>query len=80
MRQFVVYYATIRWNVDNHKSKLCKGSRETSFRNRYGNHKRSFNVALYKYDIKLLKEYWNLKKKERHQQRKKFRKLVPVSR
>ena len=60
----LVYYATINCNNKNYKPKLYKGSCETSFKNRYSNHKKSFNVPLYKHDTKLSTEYWNLKMKQ----------------
>ena len=56
-----------RWiscNDKNYKPKLYKGSCETSFKKRYSNHKKSFNVPLYKHDTKLSTEYWNLKMKQ----------------
>ena len=60
----LVYYATISCNDKTYKPKLYKGSCETSFKKHYSNHKKSFNVLLYKHDTKLSTEYWNLKMKQ----------------
>ena len=62
----LVYYATINCNDKNYKPKLYKGSCETSFKKRYSNRKKSFNVPLYidKHDTKLSTEYWSLKTKQ----------------
>ena len=60
----LVYYSTINCNDKNYKLKLYKGSFETSFKKRYSNRKKSFNVPLYKHDNKLSTEYWTLKTKQ----------------
>ena len=62
----LVYYATINCNDKNYKPKPYKGSCETSFKKRYSNRKKSFNVPLYidKHDTKLSTEYWSLKMKQ----------------
>ena len=60
----LVYYPTMCYNDKNYQSKLYKGSCKRSFKKRYSNHKKSFNVPLYKHDTKLLTEYWNLKTKQ----------------
>ena len=49
----LVYYATINCNDKNYKPKLYKDSCKTSFRKRYSNRKKLFNVTLYKHDTKL---------------------------
>ena len=64
LKERLVYYATISCNDKNYKPKLYKGSCETSFKKRYSNHKKSFNVPFYKHDTKLSTEYWNLKMKQ----------------
>ena len=64
LKESLVYYATISCNDKNYQPKLYKGSCETSFKKHYSNHKKSFNVPLYKHDTKLSTEYWNLKTKE----------------
>ena len=53
----LVCYTTINYNDKNHKPTLCKGSCETSFKKRYSNRKKLFNVPLYKHDIKLSTKY-----------------------
>ena len=65
LKESLVYYATISCSDNNYRPKLYKGSCETSLKKRYSNHKKSFNVPLYKYDTKLSTEYWNLKTKQR---------------
>ena len=61
-----VYYPIINCNDKNYKPKLYRGSCETSFKKRYSNCKKSFNVPLYidKHDTKLPTEYWSLKTKQ----------------
>ena len=54
LKESLVYYATISCNDKNYHPKLYKGSCEISFKKRYSNHKKSFNVPLYKHDTKLL--------------------------
>ena len=46
------------------KSKLYKGNCKTSFKKRYSNHKKSFNIPFYKHDTKLSTEYWTLRMKQ----------------
>ena len=60
-RIHLFYYATISCNNKNYKPKLYKGSCETSFKKCYSNHKKYFNIPLYKHDTKLSTEYSNLK-------------------
>ena len=57
LKESLVYYATISCKDKNYQPKLYKGSCETSFKKRYSNHKKSFNVPLYKHDTKLSTEY-----------------------
>ena len=64
LKESLVYYATISCNDKNYKPKLYKGSCETTFKKRLSNHKKSFNVPLYKHYTKLSTEYWNLKMKQ----------------
>ena len=52
----LVYYANISCNDKNYKPKLYKGSCETSFKKRYSNRKKSFNVLLYKQAINRILE------------------------
>ena len=46
------------------KGACLKESCETSFKKCYSNHKKSFNVPLYKHDTKLSTEYWTVKIKQ----------------
>ena len=64
LKESLVCCATISCNNKNYKPKLHKGSCETSLKKRYSNHKKSFNVPLYKLDTKLSRQYWNLKMKQ----------------
>ena len=68
LKERLVYYATITCNNKNYQTKLYKGSCKTSFKKRYSNHKKSFNVPLYKHDTKLSTEYCNLKTKQLNMQ------------
>ena len=63
LKESLICYATISCNNKNYKPKLYKGSCETTFKKRFSNHKKSFNVPLYKHDTKLSTGYWNLKTK-----------------
>ena len=64
LEESLIYYATISSHDKNYKPKLYKGSCETSFKKRYSNHKKSFNISLYKRDTKLSTENRNLKVKQ----------------
>ena len=64
LKEILVCYATVSCNDKNYKPKLHKGSCETSFKKRYSNHKKSFNVPLYKHDTKLSTEYCNSEMKQ----------------
>ena len=59
----LLYYATITYDKENY-TKLYKRISETTFKKRYGNHKKSFNVPTYKNDTNLSTEYWALKAKQ----------------
>ena len=62
----LVYYSTVNRNDKNYKPKLYKGSCKTSFKKRYSNREKSFNVPLYidKHGTKLSTEYLSLKTKQ----------------
>ena len=64
LKESLVYYATISCNDKNYQSKLYKETCERSFKKRHSNHKKSFDVPLYKHDTKLSTEYRNLKTKQ----------------
>ena len=57
LKESLVYCATISCNDKNYKPRLYKGSCGISFRKRYSNHKKSFNLQLHKHDTKLSTEY-----------------------
>lgn len=57
----IVYKATVTSNCPTYKSKIYFGLCETTFKQRYSNHKRSFNIARYKNDTELSNEIWRLK-------------------
>jgi len=57
----IVYKATVTSNCPTYKSKIYLGLCETTFKQRYSNHKRSFNIARYKNDTELSNEIWRLK-------------------
>ena len=59
----LLYYATITCDKENY-TKLYKGICETTFKKRYANRKKSFNVPTYKNDTKRSTEYWTLKTKQ----------------
>ena len=59
----LLYYARITCDKENY-TQLYKGICETTFKKRYANHKKSFNVPTYKNDAKLSTEYWALKTKQ----------------
>ena len=59
----LLYYATITCDKENY-TKLYKGICKTTFKKRYTNHKKSFNVPTYKNDTKLSTKYWALKTKQ----------------
>ena len=57
----ILYIATIKFDKKNYQPRNYKEISENTFKKRYANHKRSFNINRYKNDTKLSVEYWNLK-------------------
>ena len=55
----IIYQADVSNNVDN-ETKFYYGLTETSFKERYGNHKKSFKYEKYKYETELSKYIWDL--------------------
>ena len=49
----IIYQANIDQNIAGYKQKCYLGSRETTFKDRFGNHKKSFNHIKYKNDTEL---------------------------
>ena len=62
----ILYYARISCDDETYKPKLYKGICETTFKKRYANHKKSFNVGKNKSDTKLSTEYWKLPNRKLH--------------
>ena len=68
LKESLFYYATISCKDKNYKPKLYKRSCKISFKKHYSNHKKPFNVPLYKHDTKHdTTENWNLKTKQLNQ-------------
>ena len=57
----ILYIATIELDKKNRQPRNYKGISETTFKERYATHKRSFNMNRCINDMKLSVEYWNLK-------------------
>ena len=57
----IVYQANIMANILGYKEKVYLGVSETTFKVRYGNHKKSFTKQRHKNDTELSKEYWKVK-------------------
>ena len=55
---------TIKCNDSKCKQKRHKGICETTFKKRYANHKKSFNLIKSKNDTTLSIEYWTFKEKQ----------------
>ena len=54
----IVYEATIKCNEQTYGENIYVGIAVTTFKKRYSNHKRSFNLTVYKNDTELSKEFW----------------------
>ena len=52
LTESLLYYATITCDKENY-TKLYKGICETTFKRRYANHNKSFNIPAYKNDTEL---------------------------
>ena len=57
----IVYKAKVTSNNGNYQEKVYFGSCETTFKERFSNHKKSFNLNEYKNEIKLSNEIWRIK-------------------
>ena len=62
----ILHYAKISCEDKIYKPKLHKGICETTFKKRYANHKKSFNVEKKKNNTKLSTEYWKLANNKLH--------------
>ena len=59
----IVYKATITSNEQTYSESIYIGIAETTFKKRYSNHKRSFNLAGYENDTELSKDFWKRKRR-----------------
>ena len=57
----ILYEATINSNLAGYEEKAYKGISKPPFKERFGNHKKSFNNVGYKTDTELSKEVWKIK-------------------
>ena len=58
-----IYQANTNCDIAEYKEKCYLGSCETTFKDRFGNHKKSFNHLKHKNDTELSKESWEIKKR-----------------
>ena len=61
----VLYEATLTTNIENYGEKLYKGITATTFKERYGNHLKSFNHEKYEKETELSKEVWRIKRQNK---------------
>ena len=59
----VVHTQSFDCDIAGYKQKCYLGSCETTFKDRFGNHKKSFNHLKHKNDTELSKEFWEIKKR-----------------
>ena len=59
----IVYQANIDCDITGYKQKRYLGSSETTFKDCFGNQKKLFNHVTHKNDTELLKEFWEMKKR-----------------
>ena len=59
----IVYEATITCKEQTDGENIYIGIAETTFKKRYSNHKRSFNLAAYKNDTEISKQFWKMKRR-----------------
>ena len=57
----IVYQANIDCGITGYKQKCYLDSCETTFKDRFGNLKKSFNDVKHKNDTELSKEFWEIK-------------------
>ena len=61
--KFIIYQANIDCDIAGYKQNCYLGSCETTFKYRFGNHKKSLNQLKHKNDTELSKEFWEIKKR-----------------
>ena len=61
-RKYITYQANIEYDITGYKQKCYRGSCEKTFKDCFGNHKKSFNHVEHKNDTELSKEFWEIKK------------------
>ena len=59
----VLYEAEVTSDIENYGAKVYKGITATAWKDRHGNHLKSFNHRKYKDDTELSKEIWRIKDK-----------------
>ena len=59
----IVYETTITCNERTYGEKIYIGIAETTFKKRYNNHKKYFNLSAYQNDTELSKEFWKIKRR-----------------
>ena len=57
----ILYEATITCNERTYNENIYIGIAQTTFKKRYSNHKRSFNLPAYKNNTEISKEFWKIK-------------------
>ena len=62
----VFYEATLTADIENYGEKIYKGITATTFKERYGNHLKSFNNEKYGKETELSKEVWRIKRKQKN--------------
>ena len=62
----IVYKAKVTSNSENYQEKVYFGSCETTFKKRFSNHKKSFNLNEYKNETELSNEIWRIKNAGHH--------------
>ena len=65
--KYIVYKANIDCDIAGYKQKCYLGSCETTFKDRFANHKKLFNQVKHKNHMELSKEFWEIKSAMEHQ-------------
>ena len=60
--KWIIYQANIDYGIAEQKQKCYLGSCKTTFKDRVGDQKKSFNNVTHKNDTELSKEFWETKK------------------